>query len=133
MNEPNESAADGEFEARAQANFRASVARMDGATRSRLNQARQLALAEARRPGLRLPRLWLPAGAFASAAALALVAFLVVPGALHHGGDPAAVEVELLSANDGIDLYAEDPEFFEWAGGGDAGEPAAAPAAPDRG
>ena len=49
MNEPNESA-DRAFEARAQAAFRASVARLDGGRRSRLNQARQLALAEVADP-----------------------------------------------------------------------------------
>ena len=133
MNEPNESA-DRAFEARAQAAFRASVARLDGGRRSRLNQARQLALAEVARPGLRLPRLWLPAGAFATVAALGFAVFLVTPVSLHrHAADTAAVEdVDVLSANDGIDLYAEDPEFIEWAGSGEA-TASPAPAGADRG
>ena len=125
--------ADQEFEARASAAFGASVERLDGARRSRLNQARQLALAEARRPAFRLPGLWIPAGAVATVAALGVVAFLVTPFALHRTpAPPAAVEeVDLLSANEGIDLYAEDPEFFEWAGNGQATAPAAQ--VPDRG
>ncbi len=124
--------ADRDFEARASKAFDASVARLDGAGRSRLNQARQLAVAEARRPAFRLPGLWIPAGALATVAALGVVAFLVTPFTPHRAAVPAAVEeVDLLSANEGIDLYAEDPEFFEWAGNGETAAPAAQ--APDRG
>lgn len=132
MKHAREDTAVGQFELDARRTFQASVDRLDGATRSRLNQARQRAVAHAGRPTFRFPRLWLPAGAFATAAAVAVAVFLVLPVAPHHDLDSTAVEeVDLLSANEGLGLYAEEPEFYEWAGAGEAG---AAPAAlPDRG
>ena len=133
MSDTTKSDGDREFETQAQAAFAASVARLDGTRRSRLNQARQLAVAEARRPGFRIPGLWLPAGAFATVAALGVAVFLVAPISMHHGAVPAAVEdVDLLSANEGLDLYAEDPEFFEWAASSEHA-PAGATTLPDSG
>ena len=121
--------ADQAFQAKATAVFESSVSGLDGATRSRLNQARQRALESAARPGLRWPRLWLPAGAMATVAALGLAVFLAVPLAGHRGPDAGAVEdAEILTASEGLDLYAEDPEFFEWAGDGAPADAGSAPA-----
>jgi hypothetical protein len=132
MSQTTNTISDEEFESRSRAAFQASVERLDGATRSRLNQARQRAVDAARQPGLGLlPGLWLPAGALATVAALGMAIFLASSFTPHRAGDVVAVEdAELLSAKDNLDLYAEDPEFFEWAG---APEHASAAPAPDRG
>ncbi len=109
---------DSVFHAQARAAFDASVAAMDGSTRSKLNQARQRALGATRRADRWLPRAWVPAGAMASVAVVGLAVFLALPSMSHHGADGLALEdTEILTASEGIDLYAEDPEFFEWAGG----------------
>lgn len=62
-----------DFERRSREAFEESVASLDGATRSRLARARELALAEAKR-GYR-PRLstWVPVGAAAAAAVMAVL------------------------------------------------------------
>ena len=93
---------------------------LDGATQSRLNRARQLALAEAGRRrgpfGLGGIRVWIPAGA---AAALALAVSLQ-PGRL---GQPDPIvpraaagaldDLELIRDAEGLELY-EDQEFYAW-------------------
>jgi cytochrome c-type biogenesis protein CcmH/NrfG len=111
-----------EFERNARAVLEASVARVDGRTRSRLNQARQLALEAA---GQR-PRPWwrsfalMPAGAMAAAALLAVMLWHREP-ALREAPLPeahvAAVEdVDLLADADGLDLIEGwDGPFYEWA------------------
>ena len=122
---------DAEFERRAQALLRESAEALDGRVRSRLTQARFAALGalEAREgaPRFRVPGRWLPAGALAAAAVLAFAVWLAQPA-----GTPNAVlaeaspveDAELLASNDGIDLYTDDADFYEWAGAvetGDAG------------
>jgi hypothetical protein len=101
----------------------ADAAALDGAARSRLNRARQAALAEAGRSRWLAPRLWLPAGA-AAALALSLVLQPVVdrPGPARADGAAAgAVEdLELLRQGESLELY-EDQEFYAWL---DASEPA---------
>jgi hypothetical protein len=118
------------FERRLHGLLEESVARVGGHARSRLNQARHAAVAEAARPRRwRLPRLfmtgvgrrglWMPA-AGAVAAAL-LVAFLMWPHAPR--GYPAAEasraraeDLELLADGDGMDLMQSgDGQFYEWA------------------
>ena len=108
-----------EAERRARELFDASVDGLDGGTRSRLNQARHAALAEAGR-AMRNPwRTWLPAAAAASVAMLAVVLWRM-PGdsidrsAASADGTPAAAVVELLATSEGIDVASEDPEFYAW-------------------
>ena len=119
MNEHLDVSSDAEFETRAQQAFHASVNRLDAASRSKLNQARQRAMAEASQ-GWRWQwaRVGLQSRALAGLAALGMAVFFIAPNAaLHYGAESAiAEEMELLSTNDSWDLYAEEPEFFEWAG-----------------
>lgn len=122
MNSMQHETEDRAFEAKARAAFEASVLRLDGASRSKLNQARQRALEAAARPRMRLPKLLMPAGALATAAALGLAVVMMLPVAAHRGPDAAALEdTDILTASEGIDLYSEDPEFFEWAASTQAG------------
>mgnify|MGYP001225611837 FL=1 len=111
---------DRDFELRARAAFDASVDSLDAATRSRLNQARQRALA-ARRPGPALPSLGWGVGATAAAALLA-VALWTGPGPGPTVQQPAtavaqAEVFDLLAtmAEDDLDLLGEDLEFYAWA------------------
>jgi hypothetical protein len=120
----------GAFEQRAREVFDASVDGLDARTLSKLNQARQAAMAELER-SRRSPWLsWAPAGALAAAA---LVAVLLWRGS----GTPEAPPVqqaqvqqaqvqqapakvpsvdaaEILAAGDDLDLVSEDLEFYEF-------------------
>ncbi len=62
-----------EIERRARALFGESVEALDAETRSRLNRARQAAVAEARRARPQAWRQWLPLAAAASVALVAIV------------------------------------------------------------
>ena len=113
-----------EFERRTRALLEESVTRVNGHVRSRLNQARHAAVAEASRG--RRSFLWsrlalMPAtGAVAAAA---LVAFVLWPHS--HSGEPPVIEggrptiedLDLLADSDGLDLVSEgsDGAFYEWA------------------
>ena len=88
---------------------------LDGATRSRLNRARQRALAERARPAR---RWWLPAGAATAASLLFALALLnplspasvpAAPELAAGGGDDA----ELIVSDDNLEL-AQDLEFYAW-------------------
>jgi hypothetical protein len=119
------------FERRSRELLLGSADALEGHIRSRLTAARHAALAElekrAGEPRFRVPGAWLPAGALAAVAAVALAVWIARPV-----GGPAAVvadatpveDAELLASNDGPELYADDPDFYEWAGadsGGGAG------------
>ena len=107
--------------------LRASAEALDGRVRSRLTAARFVAHGElekrASAPRFRIPGNWLPAGALAAAAVLAVAVWVAQPGS-----PPTAVvaeaspveDADLLASNDGPDLYAEDPDFYEWADTSDA-------------
>jgi hypothetical protein len=108
-----------EFERRAQALLRDSVDQVDGATRSRLAQARSRALAaqSTRSRWLDL-RYIAPAGAMAAAALVTLL--LVVPrdasDPVNDSADGALYDLELLADADAYELTQEtDLEFIEWA------------------
>jgi hypothetical protein len=116
MNQDNETT---EFERRTQALLRDSVDQLDGATRSRLAQARSRALAQrsARSRWLDL-RYLAPAGAMAAAL---LVSVLFVgrqdaSGPVNDSTGGALYDLELLADADAYDLTQEtDLEFIEWA------------------
>ena len=101
----------------------ASADAVDGRVRSRLNQARHAALAEladgaGARP-FRVPGRWLPAGALALAAVLAVAVWVArpVPGSAPQLADALVAEdAEMLASSEGPDLYADDADFYEWAG-----------------
>ena len=107
-----------------------SVQRVGGRARSRLNQARHAALAEAARGSrwrlarrtaawLRLHLLWMPAGG--AVAAAALVAFVLWPHAPQGypaaEASPASVEdLDLVADRDAMDIVQSgDGQFYEWA------------------
>jgi hypothetical protein len=101
--------------------LRASAEDLDGATRSRLAQARAAAL-----EGPARPRNWLtlrylaPAGVIASAAlaTLLLVQSGVWPEPVNEAAPAALYDLELLADADALELAEEaDLEFIEWAAG----------------
>lgn len=99
------------LEERAKQLFDESVDGLDAATLSRLNQARQQALAASTR---RMPSLarWAPIGGLATAAAVALL-LIQSPTTIEVPVDAGAVEFELLLSEDSLDML-EDLEFYEW-------------------
>jgi hypothetical protein len=116
----------GEFEQRARALLEDSALRVDGRVRSRLNQARHAAIAEASRRPSAWRRFTLMPAASAVAAA-ALVAFVLWPHS--HSGDSLVAEtggragvedLDLLADSDALDLISseestETGQFYEWA------------------
>ena len=115
------------FESRAREVLEESVTRLDGRTLSRLNQARHAALDAARGAKASrgfaatawLSRGWLPAGATAAVAVLAVVLWTsrpnVAPLAAADSGS-AIEDVELLADSDALDLAQDgDADFYEWA------------------
>jgi hypothetical protein len=108
-----------ENERRAREIFDASVEGLDAEMRSRLNRARQMAVAQVER-GRRSPwRAWWPAAAAASVALLAVVLWRmpgegVDPTARTAEPAPAAEVVELLATGEDVDVASEDPEFYTW-------------------
>ena len=104
-----------ENERQAREHFDASVEGLDAATRSRLNRARQAAVAEVERSRHGPWRTWLRAAAAASVALLAVVLWRMPgqqPGASLVEGAPTAEVVEMLAIGD--DVVSEDPEFYTW-------------------
>ena len=89
---------------------------LDGQTRSRLNQARQKALAEMHRPGrafMTAPGGWLTAGG--AVAAGVVVALMLRSGGLGPAapGYLPADDREILLSEGELELY-EDLEFYAW-------------------
>ena len=111
-----------DFERNARAVLEESVARIDARTRSRLNQARQLAVDSA---GPRRPRWWrtfalMPAGAVAAALVLAVLLWHRGPAGhespLLEGRVTGVEDMDLLADADGLDLVEGwDGPFYEWA------------------
>jgi hypothetical protein len=107
-----------------------SVQSVGGHVRSRLNQARHAALAEAGRSGpwhaavrlaarLRRPLLWVPAaGGLAAALLVAFVLWPHVPRGYPaaEASRAAAEDLDLLADRDAMELMRNgDGQFYEWA------------------
>jgi len=140
-----------DFERRLHDLLEEGVQRVGGRARSRLNQARHAALADAaRRRGwllpmraaawLRLHLLWMPAGG--AVAAAVLVAFVLWPHAAPQGYPAADTnqttveDLDLIADRDGMDIMESgDGQFYAWAmAQTDQGErPAGAPAGRGKG
>jgi hypothetical protein len=107
-----------DFEKRARQLFDESVAGLDAATRSQLNQARHIALAELERRRISPLQRWAPAGVAAGAVLAALIAMQIrtteVAGPSATGAAEVVDALELLTAGEDLDLVAEDPEFYVW-------------------
>lgn len=99
---------DGPWVERVRAQLDDDAASLDAASASRLNRARQRALAE--RPRARWLRVAMPAFALAAAFALA-VPLLRAPSPAPQADSTEAFEV--LVADDSLALY-EDLEFYAW-------------------
>ena len=110
-----------DFEKRTQEVLEESAGRLDGRTRSRLTQARHAALAELAQPARNWWRSYVPAGA---AAAVAVLAVVMWPGRgiesppVMAGASPVE-DMDLLADADAPDFVddGEDLEFYEWAAG----------------
>jgi len=120
MNTPGDEG-ESEFERRARALLTESVTHIDARVRSRLNQARQAAIAEmpdARESAWRQRAV--PMG-LATAAAVTLVAALVWH---QRGAQPVpadAADMELLTDGEAFELIEDDGAFYEWAISQEAG------------
>ncbi len=104
-----------ELERKSRAAFDDSVESLDGATRSRLAQARARALEELRHRRPAWSPAWVPAGA----AAAALVAAMLWVGD-ENGGHPAPAlaaleDLDLVAGEEDLDMFGEDEEFYAWA------------------
>jgi len=106
-----------EFESKARAVFDESVENLDAEIRSRLNRARQAALAD--REPARAPawRSWAPVGAVAAAVVAAVL--WRMPGVndasqVQINGEAPIEIVELAAEGDDFELLTEDPEFYTW-------------------
>ena len=102
-----------DLETKAREAYRDSVAGIDGATQSRLTQARHRALEELpkrRSAGWR----WVPAGA-AAAAAIVMVLLVVSPdsGLNERVANEALDDLEILLGEDEIEMI-DELEFYAW-------------------
>jgi hypothetical protein len=109
-----------EFARRAGALLEESVLRIDGRIRSRLNQARHAAIAQAGRSRRAWRFALMPAGAVAAAALVALVLWPHSPSgeiSVLEGGHASVEDLDLLADSEAMDLVSEgsDGSFYEWA------------------
>jgi hypothetical protein len=109
------------FEKRTQEVLVESTARLDGHTRSRLTQARHAALDQLAHPARVWWRSYVPAGAAAGVAVLAVVLWSGpaenLPLVTQAGG--SVDDIDLLVDAEAPDFATdgEDLEFYEWAAG----------------
>ena len=113
-----------DFERNARGVLEESVSRLDARTRSRLNQARQLAVEAAaarHRPWWRSLALMPAAGAATAALLLAVMLWHREPAALEPPGlevrTTSVEDLDLLADAEGLDLVEgwDGPGFYEWA------------------
>ncbi len=104
-----------DFEKRSREVLEESTARLAGHTRSRLTQARHAALAQLENPARNWWRSYVPAGA---AAAVAILAVVIWSGPTQPVASPVE-DLEILADAEAPDFAedAEDLEFYEWAAG----------------
>jgi hypothetical protein len=104
-----------DFERRTREVLEESTTRLDGRTLSRLTQARHAALDQLQQPVRRRLSFFVPAGAAAAAAVLAVVMWSGNQKIV----DPSPVDdIEMLADADAPDFAeGEDLEFYEWAAG----------------
>jgi hypothetical protein len=117
----------GEFEQHARALLEDSVMGIDGRIRSRLNQARHAAIAEASRGRASFWRRFTLMPAASAVAAAALVAFVLWPHFHQRSGDPLVADagghstvedLDLLADGEALDLVSDETDggaFYEWA------------------
>ena len=108
------------FEKRTQEVLDESTARLDGRTLSRLTQARHAALDQLQQPARHWWRSYVPAGAAAAVAVLAVVLWSGNPADTGLATSAASPEdIDLLADVDAPDFVddGEDLEFYEWAVG----------------
>jgi len=105
-----------DFEKRTREVLDESTGRLDGRTRSRLTQARHAALAQLEQPARYWWRSYVPAGA---AAAVAVLAVVMWPGPVERPVASPVDDIELLADADAPDFVddGDDLEFYEWAAG----------------
>jgi len=115
-----------QFEEQTRAVLTESVTRIDSRIRSRLNQARQAAIAEVSKPSRRPRLLLMPAaGAVAAAGLVAMLLWQHRPDRrppetalpVSEGGQVVAAEdLDLIADADGLDMLQDsDGAFYEWA------------------
>jgi negative regulator of sigma E activity len=107
-----------DFEKRTQEVLEESASRLDGRTRSRLTQARNAALAQLEKPVRQWWRSYVPAGAAAAAAVLAVIIYTGRPG-VGPVNPPVIDDAEQLADIEAPDFTedGDDVEFYEWAAG----------------
>ncbi len=106
---------DKRLEESAKALFDDSVARLDAATLSKLNQGRQVALAELAddSPSRQWLR-WMPATGVATAALVAIVVLRgPAPTDVPIASNPTITDFEILMGEDALDMI-EELEFYSW-------------------
>jgi hypothetical protein len=91
---------------------------LDAATLSRLNQARQTALAELEAPRFASGKRWIPATAVAASVLVATVLWLGrEPGMTESNQIAEQLEdLDILLSDEDFELY-DDLEFYSWLGG----------------
>ena len=117
MSEPKKDVQQTDLEGRAQGLLQASAEQLDGATRSRLTQARHAAL-DAIRQRQSKGWYWLMPAAGAAAAAIVAVVLMsrpqeVVLQAEQVAAATAADELEIVISEDSLEFY-RDVEFYAW-------------------
>jgi hypothetical protein len=115
VSEMNEQMTD--LERKARATFDTSVENLDAEIRSRLNRARQTALAAGETGKAPAWRSWAPVGAVAAAVVAAVL--WRVPGdggspQVQANGDAPIDLVELVAEGEDLELMSEDLEFYSW-------------------
>jgi hypothetical protein len=108
-NEPGES----ELERKARALFEDSVERLDAHTRSKLTQARNRALDEVSKGGVRRRWIWAPAGGLALAAIVAVVLSTGGPRSSAESGATALEDLDIVADSENLEML-EDVEFYMW-------------------
>ena len=98
-----------DLERKAREAFDASVENLDAETRSRLNRARQAALAAGETVTVPAWRSWAPVGAVAAAVVAAVL------WRVQANGEAPIDLVEVVAEGEDLELMSEDLEFYSWA------------------